>query len=141
MSEPHDAQRQLALQAQKQTRKFFVVELDFSLKTIAQFDELRTTMAYALRGGRSPENIRQWSEWWGAYLGEMLRAATGAAWVESAAESLEAGDTAKVATSRWELVRDERRVSPAALVRRWLEADALEKFAAIYDQALAALTE
>lgn len=78
----HDEMLTDALDAQKFTRKFFVVELDFSAKSVrdleAQFDAIR----YALRGGATPENRAKLRRLWGAYLGEVLVRLGRGEWVE-----------------------------------------------------------
>ncbi|MFM8251662.1 MAG: hypothetical protein ACKOBW_08725 [Planctomycetota bacterium] len=62
-----------ALAAQKFTRKFFVVELDFSESSLHELERQFEAVKYALRGGYSPENITKLTGLWGAYLGEVLR--------------------------------------------------------------------
>jgi hypothetical protein len=62
-----------ALAAQKFTRKFFVVELDFSEASLHELERQFEAVKYALRGGHSPENITKLTGLWGAYLGEVLR--------------------------------------------------------------------
>lgn len=69
-----------ALAAQKFTRKFFVVELDFSETSVAELDAQSDAARYALRGGLTPENIDKLANLWGSYLGELLRRHAGGEW-------------------------------------------------------------
>jgi hypothetical protein len=71
-----------ALEAQRFSRKHLVLELDFSEASIQELESQCASIEYALRGGKSPENVELLSRIWGAYIGESLRRATGAAWVE-----------------------------------------------------------
>jgi hypothetical protein len=71
-----------ALEAQKFSRKHLVLELDFSEASIHELENLCDTVEYAIRGGKSPENIEMLTRVWGAYLGEAVRRATGAEWVQ-----------------------------------------------------------
>ncbi|MBM4002284.1 MAG: hypothetical protein FJ295_03220 [Planctomycetes bacterium] len=77
------AQRMLAdaLESQKFTRKFFVVELDFSVKSLGELEGQFDAIRYALRGGASSENCQKLRRLWGAYLGEMLRRLGNGQWV------------------------------------------------------------
>ena len=74
-----------ALEAQKFSRKHLVLELDFSEASIQELENHYDNVAYALRGGMSPENVALLTRLWGAYLGESLRRATGAEWIEEPA--------------------------------------------------------
>ena len=69
-----------ALAAQKFTRKFFVVELDFTEASVAELDAQSDAAKYALRGGLTPENIDKLTNLWGSYLGELLRRHAGGEW-------------------------------------------------------------
>jgi hypothetical protein len=69
-----------ALAAQKFTRKFFVVELDFTEPTIADLEAQCEAAKYALRAGLSPENIDKLTNLWGAYFGEVLRRHSSGQW-------------------------------------------------------------
>ena len=75
-----------ALAAQKFTRKFFVVELDFSEASLHELERQFEAVKYALRGGLSSENIVKLTGLWGAYVGEVLRRHCSAEW--TAVESL-----------------------------------------------------
>jgi len=70
-----------ALEAQKFTRKFFVVELDFTVKSLGELENQFDAIRYALRGGASPENCQKLRRLWGAYLGEMLRRIGNGRWI------------------------------------------------------------
>jgi hypothetical protein len=74
-----------ALEAQRFSRKHLVLELDFSETSIQQLENQADSVTFALRGGKSAENIAMLTRVWGAYLGEALRKATGAEWVEEMA--------------------------------------------------------
>jgi len=83
MTELAEQMQRQALAAQKFTRKYFVVELDFSSASIDELEGQFKTASYALRGGLSAENVTQLTELWGAYLGEMIRRATQAEWLDA----------------------------------------------------------
>ena len=69
-----------ALEAQRFSRKHLVLELDFSAASIREIEAQVDSIAYALRGGLSAENVDMLSRIWGAYLGEALRRARGGEW-------------------------------------------------------------
>lgn len=71
-----------ALEAQKFSRKHLVLELDFSETSIREMESHCDSVEYAIRGGKSAENVEMLTRVWGAYLGESLRRATNAEWVE-----------------------------------------------------------
>ena len=79
---PTPAEQMLAdaLAAQKFTRKFFVVELDFTEATIAVLEAQCEAAKYAMRAGLTPENIDKLTHLWGAYLGEVLRRHSAGQW-------------------------------------------------------------
>jgi hypothetical protein len=72
-----------AFEAQKLTRKHFVVELDFSEQSIQDLDRIADDVDFTLSGGKSPENIELLSRAWGSYLGEVLCRTKGGQWIES----------------------------------------------------------
>lgn len=74
---------EFAFEAQKLTRKHFVVELDFSEQSIQDLDRIADDVDFTLSGGKSPENIELLSRTWGSYLGEVLCRTRGGQWVES----------------------------------------------------------
>ena len=74
-----------ALEAQKFSRKHLVLELDFSENSVRELENHYDTLAYALKGGGSQENVALLTRIWGAYIGESLRRATGAEWIEETA--------------------------------------------------------
>src|SRR5688572_10759809 len=80
-----DEMKAHALEAQRFSRKHLVLELDFSETSIQQLENQADSVTFALRGGKSAENIAMLTRVWGAYLGESLRKATGAEWVEEMA--------------------------------------------------------
>jgi hypothetical protein len=69
-----------ALEAQKFSRKHLVLELDFSPHSLHELDPQLDALEYALRGGKSPENISMLTRIWGAYLGETIRHRLGGEW-------------------------------------------------------------
>lgn len=62
-----------ALEGQKLAKKYFVVNLDFSPESLGPLDEACDQVAFALKGGKSEENVALLTRVWGAYLGEILR--------------------------------------------------------------------
>jgi len=118
-----------ALAAQKFTRKYFVVELDFSLASIDELDGQFKTVGYALRGGLSPANVAQLVELWGAYLGENIRRATDAEWVDSGVEG----------AGRWLLRRGEVEVSPQQAIADRLAHGQEPRLRSFYDTAVSSL--
>jgi hypothetical protein len=75
-----------ALEAMKLSRKFFVVELDFSAGSVASLDEMIGQWQYALPGGNKPENVEKLVRVWGAYLGETIRRTLGGEWTSASDE-------------------------------------------------------
>ena len=69
-----------AEEAMKLTRKFFVVELNFSDDSVRQLEEQFDAIDYALSGGMSHENIQLLKRVWGSYLGETIRRRYGGQW-------------------------------------------------------------
>ena len=80
-----DEMKAHALEAQRYSRKHFVLELDFSEASVKELENQADSVTYAMRGGKTPENIALLVRLWGAYLGESLRKSTGAEWVEDLA--------------------------------------------------------
>jgi hypothetical protein len=80
-----DEMKALALEAQRFSRKHLVLELDFSEASIQELENHADSLTFAIRGGKTPENLAMLTRIWGAYVGESLRKATGAEWVEEAA--------------------------------------------------------
>lgn len=69
------------LEAQRFSRKHFVLELNFSEASVHDIEEQVDTVSYTIRGGNSPENIEMLSRAWGSYLGEIIRRKHGGEWV------------------------------------------------------------
>jgi len=69
-----------AEEAMKLTRKFFVIELNFSDDSIRQLEEQFDAIDYAISGGMSDENIQLLKRVWGSYLGETIRRQYGGQW-------------------------------------------------------------
>lgn len=126
MSELNEAMHREALAAQKFTRKYFVVELDFRLETLDELDGQFKVAVYALRGGLSPENVARLVDLWGAYLGEVIRrTASDANWI----------DTGAAGTERWRLVRGAAETAPhRAIADR--AAHGVPHLRAFYDEAV-----
>jgi hypothetical protein len=82
MSELAERMHADALEAQKFTRKHLVVELDFSVHSLGELDSQFDAVEYAIRGGKSAENLRLLTRIWGAYLGEVVRRHCGGEWLE-----------------------------------------------------------
>ena len=82
MSDLAEAMKANALEAQRFSRKHLVLELDFSEASIDQLEANADTIEYAIRGGRSEENVAMLSRIWGAYIGEALRKVGQWEWAE-----------------------------------------------------------
>lgn len=89
MSSPAETMLTEALAAQKYTRKFFVVELDFGEATIEALESQCEAAKYALRAGLSPENIDKLTGLWGAYFGEVLRRNSAGQWATISVDSVD----------------------------------------------------
>jgi hypothetical protein len=76
-----------ALEAQRFSRKHLVLELDFSETSIDELEKNIDTVEYAIRGGKSDENVQILTRIWGAYLGEALRKQCGGEWTEEDGQS------------------------------------------------------
>lgn len=72
-----------ALEAQRFSRKHLVLELDFSPTSIQELEGQADSVTYAVRGGKTPENLAMLTRIWGAYVGESIRRATAAEWFET----------------------------------------------------------
>jgi len=85
-----------AFEAQKLTRKHFVVELDFSDSSIQDLERIADDVDFTLSGGKSPENVELLSRTWGSYLGEVICRTKDGQWIESPdqsyAASVQVGD-------------------------------------------------
>lgn len=69
------------LEAQKLTRKYFVVELNFSDSSINALEQQFDAIGYSLKDGRSEANLQLLRRVWGSYLGEVIRRKHGGDWV------------------------------------------------------------
>jgi hypothetical protein len=69
-----------ALEAQRFSRKHLVLELDFSEASIDELESNVDTVEYAIKGGKTEENLDMLARIWGAYVGEALRKACGGEW-------------------------------------------------------------
>lgn len=70
------------LEAQVFSRKHLVLELGMTAASVAELEDNVDTVEYAIRGGKSDENIDMLTRIWGAYLGEVLIHAVGGSWIE-----------------------------------------------------------
>lgn len=106
-----------AFEAQKLTRKHFVVELDFSEQSVRDLDRIADDVDFTLSGGKSPENVELLSRTWGSYLGEVVCRTKDAQWVETPEQgfgaSVEVGGTS---IDPHEQVRQRLRSAGASLV-------------------------
>ena len=114
-----------ALEAQKFSRKHLVMELDFSEASIQELELQCDSIEYSMRGGRSSENVDLLTRMWGAYLGESLRRATGAAWIEDRAAQVR----------RIGLRDNEVTVHPHEQVRRRLNGSKADSLLTFFQQA------
>ncbi len=71
-----------ALEAQRFSRKHLVLELDFSEASIDSLEANADDVEYAIKGGKSEENVDMLARIWGSYIGESLRKARGGEWVD-----------------------------------------------------------
>lgn len=119
MSSPAETMLTEALAAQKYTRKFFVVELDFGEATIEALEAQCEAAKWALRAGLSPENIDKLTGLWGAYFGEVLRRNSAAQWASIAIDGADrfALQTAAQTVFPHDIVRKRLEQGPAADLR------------------------
>ena len=130
MSTPAELMLTEALAAQKFTRKFFVVELDFAEHTIGVLDEQCKAASYALRGGLTPENIDKLTQLWGAYFGEVIRRNSAGQWSAISVDGVD----------KYVLEQGEVRVFPHDLVRQRLVEGPNASLAASYATTKTSLT-
>jgi hypothetical protein len=69
-----------ALEGQRFSRKHLVLELDFSEASIDELEANADNVEYAIKGGKTEENVAMLSRIWGAYIGEALRKVCGGDW-------------------------------------------------------------
>jgi hypothetical protein len=69
------------LEAQRFTRKHLVVELDLSPDSVRELENHFDAVEYALKDGKSDENVEFLARIWGTYIGEVLRRECGGEWV------------------------------------------------------------
>ena len=82
MSNLSDEIQANALEAQKFSRKHLVLELDFSEASIDLIEANADDVEYALKGGKSRENVDMLVRIWGSYIGESLRLLCGGEWAK-----------------------------------------------------------
>jgi len=73
MSDLAEEMKANALEAQRFSRKHMVLELDFSEASVDLLEANADNIEYAIKGGRSAENVAMLARIWGAYIGEALR--------------------------------------------------------------------
>ncbi len=71
-----------AIEAQRFSRKHLVLELDFSEASVDLIEANADDVEYAVKGGKSAENVAMLVRIWGAYIGESLRKACGGEWAD-----------------------------------------------------------
>ena len=103
MSDLAEEMKANALEAQRFSRKHLVLELDFSEASVDLIEANADDVEYAIKGGKSDENVAMLVRVWGGYLGESLRKACGGEWVEE--DGVICLRTEKGATSPQEQVR------------------------------------
>ena len=81
MSDLNEEIQANALEAQIFSRKHLVLELDFSLASVAELESHIDTIDFAISGGKSDENLEMLTRIWGCYLGESLRRQLGGEWI------------------------------------------------------------
>lgn len=119
-----------ALAAQKFTRKFFVVELDFTEASLTELERQFDAAKYALKGGLNAENIAKLTSMWGSYLGEVLRRHSAGQWTV-----IREGDADKPAIQTAAIT-----VFPHDQIRARLEKGATENIVQYYQCTKASLT-
>ncbi|MBC8355351.1 MAG: hypothetical protein H8E66_25520 [Planctomycetes bacterium] len=82
MSDIAEAMKANALEAQRFSRKHLVLELDFSEASIDLIEANANDVEYAIKGGKSEENVAMLVRIWGAYIGESLRKVCGGEWAD-----------------------------------------------------------
>lgn len=114
MAEPATRMQTDAREAQKFSRRYLVLELDFSAESVQELERQCDAVEYALRGGKSPENVELLTRLWGAYLGEVFRIQLGAQW------SSDTDDPASVSTGVPLLQLQDEELRPHEQVRQRL---------------------
>ncbi len=82
MSDLAEEMKANALEAQRFSRKHLVLELDFSEASVDLLEANADDVEYAIKGGRSAENVAMLARIWGAYIGEALRRVGKWEWAE-----------------------------------------------------------
>jgi hypothetical protein len=106
-----DVMADSAKEAMKLTRKYFVVELNYTEESLEELERVIDDYRVALPDGDRPETVLLMARVWGAYLGEVIRRRVGGEWIE-------ADETPGEAAA---LQVGERTVQPILHVRRRLE--------------------
>jgi hypothetical protein len=101
-----------AREAMKLTRKYFVVELNYSEESLEELERVIDDYRIAMPDGDSSETVTLLARVWGAYLGEVLRRRLDGEWIEA---SEEPDETAAIRVG-------ERTIQPILHLRRRLEA-------------------
>ena len=82
MSDLAEEMKANALEAQRFSRKHLVLELDFSEASVDLLEANADDVEYAIKGGKSDENVAMLVRVWGAYIGEALRKVGQWEWAE-----------------------------------------------------------
>jgi hypothetical protein len=72
-----------AKEAMKLTRKYLVVELNYSEQSLEELERVIDDYRIAIPDGDHPETLLRLARVWGAYLGEVIRRQLGGAWIEA----------------------------------------------------------
>lgn len=100
-----------AKEAMKLTRKYFVVELDYTPESLTNLDDVIDDYRFAMPNGETPDAVALLVRTWGAYVGEVVRKKLGGRWNEYG----EASDESVTMTVGG------RSIHPLAHVRRRIE--------------------
>lgn len=84
------------LEAQRFSRKHLVLELDFSEASVDRIEANADDVEYAIKGGKSEENVAMLARIWGSYIGEALRKVCGGEWVEVDGQAYLRNDNAMI---------------------------------------------
>jgi len=101
-----------AVEAMKLTRKYFVVELDFSAASLKTLDALFDDVEFTMPGGKSDDNVDLLTRVWGSYLGEVIRRNLGGDWIDGHSDGQNALQ-----------IQDEK-IAPHCIVRGRLDSSA-----------------
>ncbi|MEQ8788112.1 MAG: hypothetical protein RIC55_17520 [Pirellulaceae bacterium] len=104
-----------AKQAMKLTRKYFVVELNYSEESLEELERVIDDFRIDMPDGDKPETVDLLMRLWGGYLGEVIRRHLDGAWINADEEAEDAVDESAAMTLGG------RELQPLAHMRRRLE--------------------